>query len=413
MSTPAADAGPRARILVVSPWAALWSLGVDGGVKAGVSDDNRFVDGFTRAGYELHFLRPRATARDERVHNHHYPDFFGATRWLPTALRRPLWPLLFHLLVAPRALRLARELRADVVLGHSHYATLTSWWCARRTGAVSAVKLFGVMDLVHTEWPAAKYWFKNFEQLVALKFPQDLWIVLDDGTRGDEVLRARGVPVDRIRFLPNGVDVEWGQHRSDASAARERFRLPSVGRVVLFLARLVPSKRPLDFVNAALHLIGAGRTDTTFVVAGEGRERRRCEDAVRAAGAGERVRFLGVVPHDDVPVLMDAADVFVSTSTLTNRALPTCEAMICGVPVVAYDTGDTATVVRAGETGALVDDGDVAALGDAIELLLESDSARERMAEAATRLAHELFVSWDDRVRMEIGLIEDALAARR
>ena len=154
-----AHAPRRARILIVSPWETVWSLGGDEDVKAGVSDDDRFIDGFVRAGYELHFLRPRNPRSDPRVTTHVYPDFFRATRSLPTPLRRLLWPALFNLVVTPRVLSLARTLRPDVVLGHSHYTPFALWLCRRRPGIPSVVKLFGVMDLVHTEWSPLRYAF--------------------------------------------------------------------------------------------------------------------------------------------------------------------------------------------------------------------------------------------------------------
>ncbi len=395
---------------MVSPWETVWSLGRDAGLKAGVSDDDRFIAGFTAAGYELHFLRPRSDRKDDRVRTHVYPNFFRATRRLPTPLRRPLWPLLFSLLVAPRALALARRIDARMVFGHSHYATFTTWLVRKRLGIPGVVKLFGVMDLVHVEWGPLKYWFKNAEQLCALRFEQDAWIVLDDGTRGGDILRDRGIPPAKIHFIPNGLNLEWLDRRVDRARARERLGITAGQRVVLFLARLVASKRPMDVITAA-GLVANARPDVVFVVAGDGPERATCERA--AGGAGHaHIRFIGTVPHDDVPELMAAADVFVSTSALTNRALPTCEAMICGVPVVAYDTGDTATVVRAGETGALVPDGDVDALADAIGLLLGSDSVRKRMSDAARRLARETFVSWEERVAMEIRIVEGLIGGR-
>ncbi len=401
---------PRGPILIVSPWETVWSLGGEQNIAAGVSDDDRFIDGFTAAGYAIHFLRPRSRVRDPRVHTHFYPNFFRATRRLPTFLRRPLWPLLFDLVVAPRALRLARAIDARLVLGHSHYTTCTTWRIGRTLGIPGVVKLFGVMDLVHTEWPPLKYWFKNLEQLRALRYPQDAWIVLDDGTRGGEILRRQGIPADRVHFLPNGLDLDWLERPLDRADARVRLGIAPGARVVLFLARLVPSKRPLDFIRAAQSLLQRGHGDVSFIVAGDGVERARCEAA--AGDNANAIRFLGTVPHDDVPGLLAASDVFVSTSTLTNRALPTCEAMICGVPVVAYDTGDTATVVRPGETGALVADGDVTALADAIELLLESDSARARMGDAARRFAREVFVSWNERIAMEARIVEELLRER-
>lgn len=399
------------RILVISPWEGVWSLGGDADVKAGVSDDDHFIDRFTRAGYELHFLRPASGQKDARVHTHVYPNFFRATRSFPTWIRRPLWPLLFQRTVAPRALRLARSLRPDVVIGHSHYSAPVTRACRIRLGIPSVVKLFGVMDLVHTEWPRAKYVFKNVEQLVALQHEQDAWIVLDDGTRGGEILRARGIPESKIHFLPNGLDVEWAEITVDRAHARARFGLPGAGRVVLFLARLVRSKRPLDFLRAAERVV-RGREDVVVVVAGDGPERAACERAARDAGIAGRVRFLGTVPHDDVPQLMAASDVFVSTSTLTNRALPTCEALLCGVPVAAYDTGDTATVVRGGETGALVRDGDVDALATAIGRLLDDDQERARMSANARALARATFTSWDERIQMEMEIV-DGLVRKR
>ena len=396
----------RARILVVSPWETVWSLGRDHDVAAGVSDDDRFIDGFTRAGYQLHFLRPRSTKRDPRVTTHFYPNFFRLTRWLPTPFKRPLWPLLFHVLVAPRALSLAKTLRADLVLGHSHYSTFATWLCAKRLGVRSAVKLFGVMDLVHTEWSPLKYWFKNVEQLLALEFPQDAWIVLDDGTRGDRILRGRGIPWERIHFLPNGLNLEWMDLKFERAVARANFQLPPDGPVVLFLARLVESKRPLDVIRAAAGMEAPAR----FVFAGDGDQRHACEQAARDLGLAEQTHFLGTVAHDDVPTLMAAADVFVSTSTLTNRALPTCEAMMCGVPVIVYNTGDTTTVVRDEETGLVVKNGDVDALAAAMDRLLGDGQRRVRLAEAGRRLAREKFVSWERRIREEMTIVDELTA---
>ena len=402
------DTGAKARaprILVISPWERVWSLGREQDVKAGVSDDDRFIDGFVRAGYELHFQRPESDRTDPRVVTHTYPNFFRPTRNLGTPARRALWPGLFNTLVVPRAVALARSLSPVVVMGHSHYATMATWGCRLATGVPAVTKLFGVMDLVHTEWPAPRYVAKNFEQLVALKYPQDAWIVLDDGTRGGDILRARGIPAEKIHFLPNGLNLEWMERREDRAAARAKFSLPAEGPVVLFLARLVESKRPLDLVTAAARVVRERGPGTCFLFAGDGPLRDACERAAREQGIAGDVRFAGVVAHDDVPALMAASDLFVSTSTLTNRALPTCEAMICGVPVLAYDTGDTATVVRSDETGVLVHDGDVDTLAQQITRLLADAPLRTRLAAAARHLARATFVSWEARIAMELEII--------
>jgi glycosyltransferase involved in cell wall biosynthesis len=405
-------------LLVVSPWDRMWSLG--GG--AGVSDDYHFIDGFTRAGYEIHLLVPEADENEgddggrsafgdfERVRLHTYPNFFASMRDFPVAAKRLAWLPLFNAMVVPRALRLARDVRPDVVLGHSHYAAAAAWACRRR-GTPSCVKLFGVMDLVHTEWSAPRYWFKNFEQLVSLKFPQDAWIILDDGTRGGEIARSRGIPERLIHFLPNGVDLDWQGRSVDRSASRSRWGVPDGAPVVLFLARMVASKRPEELVRAMPAVVERGGGDAVFVFAGDGPERVGCEALARSLGVFERARFVGTVAHDEVPALMAAADVFVSTSNLTNMALPTCEALLCGVPVVAYDVGDTATVVRTGETGVLVPDGDRVALAAGVAGVLADAAARERMSRRAAALAQEVLTGWDERIAMELEIVEGLIQA--
>jgi glycosyltransferase involved in cell wall biosynthesis len=405
-------------LLVISPWERMWSLG--GG--AGVSDLYRFFDGFARAGYELHLILPEADdgPRDGSaafdaiagLHLHRFPNFFASMEAFPVAAKRLSWLPIFHALVVPRALRLSRALRPDAVIGLSHYSTVAAWAC-RRGGVPSCVKLFGVMDLVHTEWSRLKYWFKNFEQILALAFPQDAWIVLDDGTRGRDVVRARGIPDERIHFLPNGVNLEWADRAHDRAAARERFGLPRDAGVVLFLARLVASKRPQEVIHAIASVVGAGARDTVFVFAGDGPERASCQALAERLGVAARVHFTGAIAHDDVPELMAASDVFVSTSNLTNMALPTCEALVCGVPVVAYDVGDTASVVRTGETGALVRDGDAAALGSAIAAILCDAPGRARMSERAVAVARETFTSWEERIAMELCVVDDLIRAGR
>lgn len=406
------DAARPPRILIISPWETVWSLG-DSDMKAGVSDDDRFIDGFTRAGYELHFLRPESRRVDPRVTTHGYTNFFRATRTLPTPARRALWPSMFHGLVVPRAIALARELDPVVVMGHSHYATMATWWCRRTTGAPTVTKLFGVMDLVHMEWPASKYITKNFEQLVALRYPQDAWIVLDDGTRGDDVLRARGIPAEKIHFLPNGLNLEWLDRHEDRAAARIKYHLPPAAPVMLFLSRLVESKRPLDVMTALSRVLRTHVPGTWLLVAGDGPLRDECERAARAESIDDHVRFAGIVPHDEIPVLMAASDVFVSTSALTNRALPTCEAMVCGVPVVAYDSGDTSTVVRDDETGVLVRNGDVDSLAAAIARLLKDELLRGRLVASARDLARNTFVSWDQRIAMELAIIGELARTKK
>ena len=409
MDTSEHDNKRRRRILVVSPWASRWSLGKG----AGVSDDYHFIEKLTRNGYELHFLIPKPNTPSELPFDgffvHTYPDFFSATDTWPTALKRIVWPALFNLIVTPRTVTLGRTIKPDFVLGHSHYCSFPCFVARKLLRVPAGVKLFGVMDLVHTEWPKSKYNFKNFEQIAALKIPQDVWIILDDGTQGREAALRHGVPEEKIRFLPNGINVEWADGRYDRKRTRDGMRIPDGSVVALFLARLVASKRPEAFLEAARIVLERTQRSVFFVIAGDGTSREGCERLARSLGLGDAVRFTGAVEHRSVPELMSASDIFVSTSRLTNVAIPTCEAMVCGLPVVGFDVGTTRDVILHGETGFVVPDGDVEKLAGAIVTLAEDEALRRRLGEKSKTQAKKIFTGWETRIDEELRVIEELI----
>ncbi len=396
----------RKKLLVISIWENRWSLGAG----AGVSDDFYFIREFIRAGWQLHFLAPDGAEESnedfEGLFTHTYPNFFRRTAHRSNVFKRLYWPTEYNRVVSGRALDVAREIQPDFILGHSHYTAKTTARCRRILGIPSAVKLFGVMDLVHREWPRWKYVFKNFEQLRALRYQQDAWIVLDDGTQGDKVLAAEGVPTDKIHFLPNGLNLEWQERKFDSVETRTRFLIPRDATVVLFLARLVASKRPQEVIKAIPRVHKNTEGEIIFVFAGHGPERTDCEALAKKLGVENLVQFLGTIPHDQVPDVLNASDVFVTTSDLTNMALPTCEALICGVPVVAYDVGDTGKVVLPDETGVLVENGNSNRLADALAALINDPKKQDRLGQLARKFARENFTGWEARIRMEMDIIE-------
>jgi glycosyltransferase involved in cell wall biosynthesis len=71
-------------------------------------------------------------------------------------------------------------------------------------------------------------------------------------------------------------------------------------------------------------------------------------------GIADRVHLLGAVPHADLPGVYRAATLFLNPSVLETFGNVTCEAMACGLPVVAADAPGTRFQVEDGQTGVLV-----------------------------------------------------------
>jgi glycosyltransferase involved in cell wall biosynthesis len=255
---------------------------------------------------------------------------------------------------------------------------------------------------------------RRYEEALALRFAADLYIMTDDGTRGDEVLaRLNPAAMPRLRFWRNGLDLERLQP-ADANdrAAEQRALGIADGAFVLVTASRLAAWKRVDRAIAALPEIVRSLPNALLLVVGDGEERSSLERLSRDLGMADHVRFAGAVPQEDVVRYMRAAEVFLALADLSNVGNPLLEAMCCALPPVAVDAGDTASLVRDGETGQLLPGGDAATVARAVIELARDASLRARLAEGARRYASEHFWTWEDRLRAELEEVERLAGAR-
>lgn len=188
------------------------------------------------------------------------------------------------------------------------------------------------------------------------------------------------------RVVFNGYDAELFFPQDPDEGLRRRLA-PHGERVILYAGRLIPWKGVQYAVAALQQVPGA-----VMVVAGDGHYRPALEEQARAAGLEERVRFLGAVPHEELPRLLAVSDVLVAASFASETfGIALVEAQACGVPVVASRFGGFPEVVRDGETGLLVPPQDPEALAAALRELLADDDRRKQMGQAGRLWVRENF----------------------
>lgn len=205
------------------------------------------------------------------------------------------------------------------------------------------------------------------------------------GQRNREYLEHYGVPPSRLFFSPHCVDNDAFGKASAASHDEAAEGRRGGRRRVLFVGRLVESKRPMDLVQAVARLV-AQRQPVELVIAGAGDLQAQIEEVARADRVD--VEFLGFVNQSRLPAVYAAADVLVLPSMAVETwGLVVNEAMACGIPAVVSDAvGCGPDLIEPGVTGAVAPLGDVDALADAIASVLAFGRAatvralEERMA---------------------------------
>jgi glycosyltransferase involved in cell wall biosynthesis len=178
-----------------------------------------------------------------------------------------------------------------------------------------------------------------------------------------------GYAKDRFRVIPNGFDLGRFRPCDEArSSVRSELGLRTGTPLVGHFARLDPQKNHLGFLDAARRVLEQ-RADAHFLLVGEGVVPGNAEfaRAIDASDLRGSVSLLG--RRDDVPRLMAALDVLVSSSSF-GEAFPNVlgEAMACEVPCVTTDVGDSSMIVA--DTGIVVAVDDMAGLADAVLCLL-------------------------------------------
>jgi glycosyltransferase involved in cell wall biosynthesis len=199
------------------------------------------------------------------------------------------------------------------------------------------------------------------------------------------------VPDDRQHVLRLGIDLQhFGNAAESGRALRREWGIGDDEILVGIPSPLRPRKRVEDFI-AIIRRLAAKHEKLVGVIAGgeiAGDEdyRQRIEREVAESGLGRRLRWVGYL--EPVEPFHHACDVSVSTSGYETFGNSVCEAMACGKPVAGYVGGSVAEVV--GDTGLIVETGDLDGLTAAVErLVVDSELRRELGAKARQRVAVE------------------------
>jgi glycosyltransferase involved in cell wall biosynthesis len=224
-----------------------------------------------------------------------------------------------------------------------------------------------------------------------------------DGWAADHVPGLVGQPVVRV---PKGVDAD--RFAPGGSSLRQRLGLGGAP-VVLAVGRLVPIKN-LRLLIEAMPAVRRHVPGTVALIAGDGPEQARLQQRTREVGAADAVRFVGFVPHGELPAYYRSADVFVLTSTFDNSPNVVLEAMASGLPVVCTDVGGVHEFVdRAG--GDLVARGDATALAAALASWLASPERRAAAGVHNRRVVLERH-SWRASAERLLDVYHRVIAAR-
>lgn len=192
-----------------------------------------------------------------------------------------------------------------------------------------------------------------------------------------------GIPEEKVKVIPNGIDTERFVFRP-RKEARKELGLPADKKILLSVGHLVKRKGFPHLVDAMDVLVnGRGREDLLLLIVGDGPQRGELERLIERYSLGDCVRLLGAKRFDEVHEWYGASDIFCLMSYGEGWPNVIFEAMACGNPVIATDVGGISEIVSSEDYGIVIEDRSMESVAGAIEKALARGWDREKIVEYA------------------------------
>jgi len=221
-------------------------------------------------------------------------------------------------------------------------------------------------------------------------------------SQGLRDLALQALPKKEIGVVNNGIDInEFFPDHSKVNP--DQFQIVCISRVT--------PRKGIRFLVQAFKVLAGRYTQIRMIIAGEGNELESLRQLVQGLGIEDKVVFLGAVPHDKVLEHYQKANVFVLPSLNEGMSNTMLEALACGLPIVATDTGGTKELVRDGKNGLIVKMKDSHDLVEKIEKIMLDRELEKRMGVASRLMAEEL--SWGKVAGQYVDLYEKTVNLRK
>jgi glycosyltransferase involved in cell wall biosynthesis len=301
-------------------------------------------------------------------------------------LVRPVHPLK-DLLALRKLEKIFREQKPDIVHTHSGKAGILGRLAAKRAGVPIIIHTIHGPSFGKFQNGLSNFIFCSAEKYAARATTH--FIVVADAMKNQYLAAGIGKP-DQYAKIFSGFPLEPFLAAKNDLEFRKKLGIAPDDFVVGKIARLFKLKGHDDLFAVAPELV-RWNPKIKFLLVGDGEWRGRSEQLAKSFGLEKHFIFTGLVPPNEVPKYVGIMDALVHLSLREGlpRALP--QALAAGKPVVAYDCDGAREVCLDGQTGFLVQPGDLKSLTAKIIQLANDSVLREKLGKSGSDFVRKNF----------------------
>lgn len=329
--------------------------------------------GLVQRGHRVTLLAGPETGPEGTLWPH--AEQSGATLIRLQSLRRNPHPILDA--------RCLRELTAvfragsyDVVHTHSSKAGILGRWAAHRARVPRIFHTIHGMSFNRTQRVLSRSFYRFLERR-ASRWTTHFVTVADAMT--DQAVAAGLAPRDRFTTVYSGIRTDLFQpDAARREVVRREWNVKPNDVVVGTVARLFRNKGHEEIIEAMPAAL-AQSPNLRFVWIGNGAHRDDYQTELTRIGLRDRVHFAGLVPPDEIPLLINGFDILLHASRWEGLPRALVQGLLMQVPGISFDNDGAPEVIIHGQTGLLVRLGDPPALAAAINRLAADPNLRRDM----------------------------------
>lgn len=202
----------------------------------------------------------------------------------------------------------------------------------------------------------------------------DCLVAVSEAVKKDLV--KRGIAIEKIVTIYNGINTEYFQNTFDVSVVRKKYVIDQGDFVIGTAGRLSKEKGHSYLIKAFADLVRDSQR-VKLIIAGEGPLRKELENLVEELALSNHVTFLGY--EKNIVRFLSAIDLFILPSLTEGLPISLLEAMASGKPVIASKVGGIEEVIQDQINGILIPPMNLKAISDSIKFFYYNNEEREKM----------------------------------
>jgi glycogen(starch) synthase len=217
-------------------------------------------------------------------------------------------------------------------------------------------------------------------------------VIVNSNYMRDEVKNTFQLPEDKIKVIPNGVNIEKFNNCRSEIGFRRKYAMDNE-KIVFFVGRLVNEKGAHILVDAAPKIIHH-YNNVKFIIAGRGPQLDYLRKIANERNISHKIYFTGYISDEELIKLYKCVDVAVFPSLYEPFGIVALEGMLANVPVVVSDAGGLGEIVEHGVNGMKSYTGNSNSLADSILEILLNPAKAEGMKKKAYEKVCSMY-NWD------------------